>query len=284
MKVWPDGNLEIVGRTKEMFISGGFNIYPREIEMTIEEHPATGLVAVLGVTDEVFGEVGHAFVEAKPGMPLTAEDLVPRAAGQLQGAQGLRDHPRHAAPAHWQDRQAGPAPPIGRAHPMIDAGHASLMADYNGWMNARLYDLCSGLTDEERRRDRGAFFRSLHATLNHILCIDLIFLHRFTGEPATPPGLYGSLAPDFEGLQRLRRETDARIVAWAATLEPDLLARSTTFASIVDGKTRTVPLWVMVTQMFNHQTHHRGQTTTLLAQMGHDIGTTDIPFMPRFKD
>ena len=75
VKVWEDGNLEIVGRTKEMFISGGFNIYPREIELVIEEHPATGLVAVLGVTDEVFGEIGHAFVEAKPGSDLTVETL-----------------------------------------------------------------------------------------------------------------------------------------------------------------------------------------------------------------
>jgi acyl-CoA synthetase (AMP-forming)/AMP-acid ligase II len=75
VKVWEDGNLEIVGRTKEMFISGGFNIYPREIELAIEEHPDTGMVAVLGVPDEAFGEVGHAFVEPKPGKTLDAATL-----------------------------------------------------------------------------------------------------------------------------------------------------------------------------------------------------------------
>ena len=75
MKVWPDGNLEIVGRTKEMFISGGFNIYPREVEIVIEAHPDVGLVAVLGVPDETFGEVGHAFVEPKPGRTLDAAAL-----------------------------------------------------------------------------------------------------------------------------------------------------------------------------------------------------------------
>ncbi len=75
VKVWEDGNLEIVGRTKEMFISGGFNIYPREIELAIEEHPDTGMVAVLGVPDEAFGEVGHAFVEPKPGRTLDAVTL-----------------------------------------------------------------------------------------------------------------------------------------------------------------------------------------------------------------
>jgi len=74
-KVWPDGNLEIVGRMKEMFISGGFNIYPREIEIALESHPAVGLVAVLGVADETFGEVGLAFVELLPGHEATANDL-----------------------------------------------------------------------------------------------------------------------------------------------------------------------------------------------------------------
>ena len=75
VKVQPDGNLEIVGRTKEMFISGGFNIYPREVEIVIEAHPDVGLVAVLGVADETFGEVGHAFVEPKPGRSLDAIGL-----------------------------------------------------------------------------------------------------------------------------------------------------------------------------------------------------------------
>ena len=75
VKVWPDGNLEIVGRTREMFISGGFNIFPREVEIVIEAHPEVGLVAVLGVPDETFGEVGHAFVEPKPGKSLDAAAL-----------------------------------------------------------------------------------------------------------------------------------------------------------------------------------------------------------------
>ena len=75
VQVWPDGNLEIVGRTKEMYISGGFNIYPREVEIAIEAHPDVGLVAVLGVPDEIFGEVGHAFVEPKPSASLDAQAL-----------------------------------------------------------------------------------------------------------------------------------------------------------------------------------------------------------------
>ncbi|MEM7123633.1 MAG: class I adenylate-forming enzyme family protein [Pseudomonadota bacterium] len=75
VKVGLDGNLEIVGRLKEMFISGGFNIYPREVEIALESHPATGLVAVLGVPDEAFGEVGHAFIELLPGHSASEDDL-----------------------------------------------------------------------------------------------------------------------------------------------------------------------------------------------------------------
>lgn len=62
-----DGNWRLVGRTKEMYKSGGYNIYPREIEMVIEAHPAVGLTAVLGVSDSLYGEVGYAFVEVKDG-------------------------------------------------------------------------------------------------------------------------------------------------------------------------------------------------------------------------
>ena len=61
------------------------------------------------------------------------------------------------------------------------------------------------------------------------------------------------------------------------------MAADLTFTSKVDNVTRTLPRWAVVVHMLNHQTHHRGQITTLLSQMGLDIGTTDIPFMPRFN-
>jgi len=72
--------------------------------------------------------------------------------------------------------------------------------------------------------------------------------------------------------------------AWAGELSEAWLARTTTFTSVIDGKSRTLPLWAFVTQMFNHHTYHRGQVTTLLNQMGHDVGSTHIPFMPCFED
>jgi uncharacterized damage-inducible protein DinB len=72
------------------------------------------------------------------------------------------------------------------------------------------------------------------------------------------------------------------MLVWSASLSPAWLGEPLTYTSKIDGKTRTVPRWVLVTHMFNHQTHHRGQITTLLSQMGLDIGSTDIPFMSQF--
>lgn len=70
-----DGNLTIVGRTKEMYISGGYNIYPREIEIVIESHAGVVACAVIGVPESVFGEVGHAFVQKTPGSSIGAGEL-----------------------------------------------------------------------------------------------------------------------------------------------------------------------------------------------------------------
>jgi len=67
-------------------------------------------------------------------------------------------------------------------------------------------------------------------------------------------------------------------------LSNDWLAEKPTYESKVDGIVRTVPRWILVTHMFNHETHHRGQATTLLSQMGFDISTTDIPFMPQYQE
>ncbi len=70
-----DGHFSIVGRKKDMFISGGANIYPAEIERSIEAHPDVLGAAVISVPDPKWGEVGKAIVELKPGASLTLEEL-----------------------------------------------------------------------------------------------------------------------------------------------------------------------------------------------------------------
>ncbi len=165
---------------------------------------------------------------------------------------------------------------------MITASHCLLMAQYNEWMNTRMYAMCATLPDAELHEDRGAFFKSIYATLNHIAYGDLAFMSRFTGNPGIVPEPGADLFGAFDMLRAERAALDQRILDWSASLSADWLAESLTYTSKIDGRTRTVPKWVLVTHMFNHQTHHRGQVTTLFSQMGLDVGTTDIPFMSQF--
>jgi uncharacterized damage-inducible protein DinB len=165
---------------------------------------------------------------------------------------------------------------------MIDTSYCQLMAEYNEWMNAKIYDACASMSEAELREDRGAFFNSIYLTLNHLAYADLAFLSRFTREPAEVPPLGEDLFGGFAPLRAERVRLDQRLLTWSSRLTPDWLSLPLTYVSKVDGQERTIARWVLVTHLFNHQTHHRGQVTTLLTQHGLDVGSTDIPFMPRF--
>ena len=162
------------------------------------------------------------------------------------------------------------------------------LAGYNTWMNERVYSVAATLSDEERKQDRGAFFRSIHGTLNHLLLTDRAWLGRFTGDRALAQSrdqdgnviaytgkLNQELYADFSLLRRERAATDAAIEAWARSLTAERLAAPFAYRSS-DGRQHEHPLWWAVGHFFNHQTHHRGQVTTLLMQLGHDPGVTDL--------
>ena len=155
-----------------------------------------------------------------------------------------------------------------------------IMARYNRWMNERLYDCCEKLSDAERKRDRGAFFRSIHGTLNHLLLGDRLWLSRFLARPFRAASLSDELYSDFAELRRERAKTDAEILEWVDTLSEERLADSLKFRSVVGNKDRSFPMWFAALQFFNHQTHHRGQLTTLLSQAGIDPGVTDLLWLP----
>src|SRR4029434_3118727 len=104
---------------------------------------------------------------------------------------------------------------------MIDTEYPRTMARYNRWMNERLYECCARIPDAERKRDMGAFFKSIHGTLNHLLLADRIWLGRFTGVPFAVTGLDQELYADFAELRRERECTDREIVSWVASLAPE---------------------------------------------------------------
>ncbi|HET9579316.1 MAG TPA: DinB family protein [Usitatibacter sp.] len=159
---------------------------------------------------------------------------------------------------------------------MIDAEYARTMARYNRWMNERLYECCARLADQERKRDAGAFFKSIHGTLNHLLLADRVWMGRFTGTTFRVKSLADELYADFAELRTERAKTDDAIDAWAATLTDAKLRGELAYTSIVNPEPRRYPLGLAVTHFFNHQTHHRGQLTTLLMQQGIDPGVTDL--------
>jgi uncharacterized damage-inducible protein DinB len=163
---------------------------------------------------------------------------------------------------------------------MITPDYCQTMARYNQWMNQRLYAVCSSIDDVERKRDRGAFFGSIHSTLNHLLYADIAWLNRFQQRESSLPAMGQDLYPDFDDLQRHREQFDRELLDWTRHLSADWLAQPFEFTSKVDGQTRIRPTWLLVTQVFNHQTHHRGQITTLLSQAGYDYGVTDLPWLP----
>lgn len=156
---------------------------------------------------------------------------------------------------------------------MLDQCRA--LARYNRWMNDKIYAVAAELSDEERKRDLGAFFRSVHGTLNHLLLADRVWLGRFG---AMPPLQIGSLADelfaDFSELRRERATTDAIVGVFVDDLTAEKLTETLSYkrgAGVAEH-----PLWFAVLHMFNHQTHHRGQITTLLSQLGRDPGMTDL--------
>lgn len=163
---------------------------------------------------------------------------------------------------------------------MITPEHALLMATYNQWMNQKLYALCAGLTDEQRKADQKAFFKSIHGTLNHILLADKVWLGRFTGHPFLVKSLDQILYENFSELRHEREQTDTRILHWARELTAGQLENDLVFHSITKKGRRRCKLWMAATHYFNHQTHHRGQLTTLLSQNGIDPGVTDLIAMP----
>jgi uncharacterized damage-inducible protein DinB len=163
----------------------------------------------------------------------------------------------------------------------------TLLADYNRWMNQRLYDAAAALSEAQLFEDRGAFFGSLFDTLNHIAVADAIWLRRFAQHAdfawiaddadglARPTSLRQRLAESLADLRSCRTRTDAVIDRFAAALTDAHLVALLHYTTTA-GQPQARRLGPLVQHFFNHQTHHRGQATTLMSQFGVDVGVTDL--------
>ncbi|MEM1391647.1 MAG: DinB family protein [Pseudomonadota bacterium] len=156
------------------------------------------------------------------------------------------------------------------------------MARYNAWQNRSLYSAADTLSDEARRADKGAFFGSLHNTLAHILWADRVWLHRFNQTPPVSPTTDQGQSPDYANWEQLKLDRiafDQTIQNWANELNEDWLNSDFTWSNIAGTRTATRPAWQLVTHLFNHQTHHRGQAHALLTAAGAKPEDTDFFFM-----
>jgi uncharacterized damage-inducible protein DinB len=146
-----------------------------------------------------------------------------------------------------------------------------MFAGYNAWCNARLYAATATVSDPEYRADGGAFFGSLHGTLNHLLVGDRIWMQRFTGDGEVPKSLDAILYNDLATLRAAREAEDARIIRYIEGLGDDDLTRTIRYRTLANPATIEQPLAPALDHFFNHQTHHRGQAHALLtAVIGND--------------
>jgi len=162
-----------------------------------------------------------------------------------------------------------------------------LMADYNKWMNERIYESASQLDSSALAENRGAFFNSIMGTLNHILVGDTIWLKRFSSHPEQfksleyvrclnmPKALNAILFDDLEVLTSARKKMDLVIQEFTYELSDDVVSSLLSYSN-TKGEAYTKNFGHLIQHFFNHQTHHRGQISTLLNQIGVSVGNTDL--------
>ena len=169
---------------------------------------------------------------------------------------------------------------------MLLKSYFELMARYNQTMNSRIYGAAGQLSAADLTKDQGAFFGSIHNTLNHILVADTIWLQRFARHQEfsalqyvmtlpSPPALDCVLFADFSELSHNREKMDQVINVFIAQLNDEVLSQVLSYTN-TKGVAATKNFAHVLQHFFNHQTHHRGQVSTLLYQQGIDPGVTDL--------
>ena len=137
------------------------------------------------------------------------------------------------------------------------------MARNNHWSNARLLAACAQLSDDEYCATRPSFFGSIHATLNHIVVVDLLYLGRMSGEELVPPDCV-ILHDELAALTLAQVEADTKVLDFCEAQTPASLGASCTFR-LVNGEQYTETIAAVLAHLFVHQVHHRGQVHDMLS-------------------
>jgi uncharacterized damage-inducible protein DinB len=159
--------------------------------------------------------------------------------------------------------------------------HFDMFSRYNAWANERLYEAAARLSDADYRADRGAFFKSMHGTLNHLVVADRIWMRRLTGTGETTNRLDAILYDDLPSLRAARRSEDERIIRFVDGLSEADLAGHIRYRTITNPQDIEQPMAPALAHFFNHQTHHRGQAHGLLTAITGDAPSFDLIIFQR---
>ena len=166
---------------------------------------------------------------------------------------------------------------------MTSAAHYRMFSHYNAWANNRIYDAAARLNTEQYRADRGAFFKSVHGTLNHLLVTDRLWMKRFTGEGEAPDRLDAILFETLEELRPAREAEDRRIVQWLDGLDDRRVAGTIKYRRVSSPEEFEQQLSLALAHWFNHQTHHRGQVHALLTGLVGKAPELDLLYFQRLS-
>ena len=150
------------------------------------------------------------------------------------------------------------------------------LAGYNAWANTTIYAAAAHLSDADYRADRGAVFKSVHGTLNHLLVADRLWMRRFTGAGAVAPALDTILFDDLAALREARVAEDACILHYVDKLDAAALAGRFSYTRASTPERYEQQLAPALDHFFNHQTHHRGQVHALLTGLVESAPSLDL--------
>lgn len=162
---------------------------------------------------------------------------------------------------------------------MLD--HFRMLARYNSWANALVYDAVARLGDDGLHRDVGAYFGSINGTLNHVLVVDRLWIVRMTGDGEAPDSLDQVLYDDFADLAAARRAEDERLIAFADRLTEADLARPIRYRTVRTPLVEEQPMSAVLAHLFAHQIHHRGELRALLTAQGVKTVPFDLLYFQR---
>ena len=154
--------------------------------------------------------------------------------------------------------------------------HFRSLARYNTWANQRLYDGCAQLSPAAYKEPRPAFFGTIHGVLNHILVCDCIWLARLQGYAPEVNQLDAELYDTFVALREAREAEDVVFGDYVHGLSEEDLQRPIGYRTLA-GDPHADAQTELLTHIFNHQTHHRGQAHDLLTAT--DVAPPSLDFI-----